>query len=150
VERRVGRAGAQAPRRQDIPAATHTEEWGEVLVSSGGTPEVTPWLEGTLALDEAGLHQWLALAASLEVTFPSSDGTRFRNIARHPAREIGLYVISADERALVEAHAHWVDAVEQTAGERAGRYICPGLFLLAAVVFLALGIADSRAQRASG
>jgi len=80
-----------------IPVESRDEDWGETL--SAESKEIRPWLEVTIpAIDASLLHETLRGDASLTVHRPLSTGvTTFRNDSERLSREVGFFVVSADE-----------------------------------------------------
>jgi len=135
-----------APYAQDLAASTHSETWGNTLVSQAPSGSFTPWLDVKLPLGEEDFHRWISATASLDVVYPArATALAFSNTSAHLERSLRFFVISRQESEMLKTHRIWKSAVDDRSKPwaTAFQFIFPVLFLVCGVGLL-VGVMLSR------
>ena len=137
-------SGSNAAFQVDLPevkpytATTHSETWGNVLVSQApGNQEFDPWIQTTINFDQNYFHTWVIAHTSVSVVYPSVVGNSFTNLNIDLFREIKFYGVTDEEFELIAIHDDWQSAIESYENkDYIGGYFCSGVLFLVGGFFI--------------
>jgi hypothetical protein len=93
-----------------LVAETRNDSWGDSINSTSPlNSPIRPWLKLNLSIGAENYHGWTEAHASMKLVYPHSlvVAPFFQDTEEDMERNFSFFVVSADERLMLEKHDEW-------------------------------------------